>query len=59
MKYAAPFGTFIDSTTYFHRYSRDTEDGSELISIGGYGGPSDRRDLQSPVCIAPRRRRTG
>ena len=39
MKYAAPFGTFIDSSTYFHRYSRDTEDGSELISIGGYGGP--------------------
>jgi iron complex outermembrane receptor protein len=38
-KYAAPFGNFIDSTTYFHRYSRDTEDGSELISIGGYGGP--------------------
>ena len=39
VKYAAPFGNFIDSTTYFHRYSRDTEDGSELISIGGYGGP--------------------
>ncbi len=39
MKYAAPFGSFINSSTYFHRYSRDTEDGSELISIGGYGGP--------------------
>jgi len=39
VKYAAPFGTFIDSSTYFHRYSHDTEDGSELISIGGYGGP--------------------
>ncbi len=38
-KYAAPFGSFIESGTYFHRYSRDTEDGSELISIGGYGGP--------------------
>ncbi len=39
VKYAAPFGSFINSSTYFHRYSRDTEDGSELISIGGYGGP--------------------
>jgi outer membrane receptor protein involved in Fe transport len=39
IKYAAPFGTFIESGTYFHRYSHDTEDGSELISIGGYGGP--------------------
>lgn len=39
VKYAVPFGTFIESGTYFHRYSRDTEDGSELISIGGYGGP--------------------
>ena len=39
IKYAAPFGSFINSSTYFHRYSRDTEDGSELISIGGYGGP--------------------
>jgi len=39
IKYAAPFGNFIDSSTYFHRYSHDTEDGSELISIGGYGGP--------------------
>jgi iron complex outermembrane recepter protein len=39
LKYAAPFGSFIESGTYFHRYSRDTEDGSELISIGGYGGP--------------------
>jgi outer membrane receptor protein involved in Fe transport len=39
VKYAAPFGTFIESGTYFHRYSRDDEDGSELISIGGYGGP--------------------
>jgi outer membrane receptor protein involved in Fe transport len=38
-KFAAPFGSFIESGTYFHRYSRDTEDGSELISIGGYGGP--------------------
>jgi iron complex outermembrane receptor protein len=28
VKYAAPFGTFIESATYFHRYSRDTEDGS-------------------------------
>jgi iron complex outermembrane receptor protein len=39
IKYAVPFGTFVDSSTYFHRYSHDTEDGSELISIGGYGGP--------------------
>src|SRR5258708_40099139 len=31
VKYAAPFGTFIDSSTFFHRYARDTEDGSELI----------------------------
>lgn len=39
VKYTASFGSFIESATYFHRYSRDTEDGSELISIGGYGGP--------------------
>jgi iron complex outermembrane receptor protein len=52
-KYAAPFGTFIDSSTYFHRYSRDTEDGSELISIGGYGGPPVPTCVAGVYCASP------
>jgi iron complex outermembrane recepter protein len=53
MKYAAPFGAFIDSTTYFHRYARDTEDGSELISIGGYGGPPIPTCVADTYCASP------
>ena len=53
IKYAARFGNFIDSSTYFHRYSHDTEDGSELISIGGYGGPPDRGDLRGGRRVLP------
>lgn len=53
IKYAAPFGTFIDSSTYFHRYSRDTEDGSELISIGGYGGPPVPTCVAGVYCASP------
>jgi iron complex outermembrane recepter protein len=53
-KFAAPFGSFIESATYFHRYSRDTEDGSELISIGGYGGPPLGGTCQAGVyCPSP------
>jgi iron complex outermembrane receptor protein len=53
IKYAAPFGTFIDSSTYFHRYSHDTEDGSELISIGGYGGPPVPTCAAGVYCASP------
>jgi iron complex outermembrane receptor protein len=53
VKYAAPFGTFIESATYFHRYSRDTEDGSELISIGGYGGPPSPTCTPNVYCASP------
>jgi iron complex outermembrane recepter protein len=53
VKYAAPFGNFIESGTYFHRYSRDTEDGSELISIGGYGGPPDPTCSPNVYCASP------
>jgi iron complex outermembrane recepter protein len=53
LKYAAPFGSFIDSTTYFHRYSRDDEDGSELISIGGYGGPPYPTCTPGVYCASP------
>ena len=52
-KYAAPFGAFIESATYFHRYSRDTEDGSELISIGGYGGPPVPTCVAGVYCASP------
>jgi outer membrane receptor protein involved in Fe transport len=52
-KYAAGFGTFIESATYFHRYSRDTEDGSELISIGGYGGPPVPTCVAGVYCASP------
>jgi iron complex outermembrane recepter protein len=53
VKYAAPFGTFVESSTYFHRYSRDTEDGSELISIGGYGGPPVPTCVANVYCASP------
>ncbi len=53
VKYAAGFGTFIESATYFHRYSRDTEDGSELISIGGYGGPPVPTCTANVYCASP------
>lgn len=53
VKYAAGFGSFIESATYFHRYSRDTEDGSELISIGGYGGPPDPTCTPNVYCASP------
>jgi outer membrane receptor protein involved in Fe transport len=53
IKYAAPFGSFINSSTYFHRYSRDTEDGSELISIGGYGGPPVPTCVAGVYCASP------
>jgi iron complex outermembrane receptor protein len=53
VKYAAPFGTIIESATYFHRYSRDTEDGSELISIGGYGGPPSPTCTPNVYCASP------
>jgi iron complex outermembrane receptor protein len=52
-KYAAGFGTFIESATYFHRYSHDTEDGSELISIGGYGGPPVPTCVTDVYCASP------
>lgn len=52
-KYAAGFGTFFESSTYFHRYSRDVEDGSELISIGGYGGPPDPTCTPNVYCASP------
>jgi iron complex outermembrane recepter protein len=53
IKYAAPFGTFIESASYFHRYARDTEDGSELISIGGYGGPPVPTCVAGVYCASP------
>src|SRR5579871_4971657 len=53
VKYAAPFGSFIESATYFHRYSRDLEDGSELISIGGYGGPPVPTCVAGVYCASP------
>jgi len=52
-KYAAPFGSFIQSATYFYRYARDTEDGSELISIGGYGGPPVPTCVAGVYCASP------
>jgi outer membrane receptor protein involved in Fe transport len=52
-KYAAPFGSFIESATYFYRYARDTEDGSELISIGGYGGPPVPTCVAGVYCASP------
>ncbi len=53
VKYAPAFGSFIESATYFHRYSRDTEDGSELISIGGYGGPPVPTCVANTYCASP------
>ena len=53
VKYAASFGTFIESATYFYRYTRDTEDGSELISIGGYGGPPVPTCVAGVYCASP------
>jgi len=53
VKYAATFGTFIESASYFHRYARDTEDGSELISIGGYGGPPVPTCIAGVYCASP------
>jgi outer membrane receptor protein involved in Fe transport len=53
VKFAASFGSFIESATYFHRYSRDTEDGSELISIGGYGGPPVPTCIANTYCASP------
>jgi iron complex outermembrane recepter protein len=53
VKYAASFGTFIESATYFYRYTRDTEDGSELISIGGYGGPPIPTCVAGVYCASP------
>jgi iron complex outermembrane receptor protein len=53
IKYAAGFGTFIESATYFYRYTRDTEDGSELISIGGYGGPPVPTCAAGVYCASP------
>jgi iron complex outermembrane recepter protein len=53
LKYAASFGSFIESSTFFHRYSRDVEDGSELISIGGYGGPPVPTCVANVYCASP------
>jgi iron complex outermembrane recepter protein len=52
-KYAVSFGTFVESATYFYRYTRDTEDGSELISIGGYGGPPVPTCVAGEYCASP------
>lgn len=53
VKYAAGFGTFIESASFFKRYSRDLEDGSELISIGGYGGPPVPTCTAGVYCASP------
>jgi iron complex outermembrane recepter protein len=49
-RYAAGFGTFIESSTYFHRYSRDTEDGTESTSIGEFGPPPCTPNV---YCLTP------
>jgi len=53
IKYAASFGSFIESASYFNRYTRDTEDGTELISIGGYGGPPVPTCVAGVYCASP------
>lgn len=38
-KYEAGFGSFISSSTWFHRQAYDDEDGTEVVSIGYFGTP--------------------
>jgi outer membrane receptor protein involved in Fe transport len=39
VKYKTEFGSFISSSTWFHRQSYDNEDGTEVASLGTFGTP--------------------